>query len=602
MNPIPAKQIDGDVSVSRNVNTGGDTTIRGNAVVDHNLKVGGWLDAPNIIGPNKGVFETINALREAYPNPRRGLIAIIGTGASGKIARVNTKQEWELTEEDAEISLTDYGKIASDISSVSAKAEAAMVQAVESLRKASNNRTTLEGHATQINDLWAAHVTQGNEISNHDARLDTIIKVNEADRTLIEQNKLAITNLSTELTAVRRTLEEAYQTADTELSKRIEIVTSALDALISDDITGAIDNYNEIINFLNSFDDTDELAPILKDIRDSIEAEAIKQTNTSNILSTRIDTVAEDPARVRAFNGFISSLDMAVSQTSGIYYSLAEQVFVEGVTGDTRFQDYQFYNNDSGTAIEGRIFNCHGYLYHFYDGEGLLRIPDEEDVAEMVSSAKTALFDDLWLQSGGSINDGASPYGRNGIDLTYSQAIAVYDAGAMPAVMTMAYAGNRFIRTNINRIPDGMAMRAQYAFRDCTALEVAAANMAAVSDGCFEGCTKLHTVLGTVYTDDSMADAFKGCASLENINIVIAGNHSFSFGDSPNLSRTSLEYLVGNARNSAEVTILLHPDVFARLNSDEAKWQDLKAAADARNIRFVEFDATILTDNVEVPD
>ena len=85
MSSIPTKHIDGDVSVGRNVTCGGDAKVRGNAVVDHDLKVGGWLDAPNVKACNKGVFLTEDSLREAYPDPEDGWWAVVGVGLPGPI-------------------------------------------------------------------------------------------------------------------------------------------------------------------------------------------------------------------------------------------------------------------------------------------------------------------------------------------------------------------------------------------------------------------------------------------------------------------------------------------------------------------------------------
>ena len=48
MESIRTTQIDGDVSVGRNVAMGGDVTVAGDVVVGHNLKVDGWLEAENV--------------------------------------------------------------------------------------------------------------------------------------------------------------------------------------------------------------------------------------------------------------------------------------------------------------------------------------------------------------------------------------------------------------------------------------------------------------------------------------------------------------------------------------------------------------------------
>lgn len=79
MSSIPTKQIDGDASVSRNVTVGGKATVRGSATIEHNLIVKGWLDAPNVKGPLKGVFSSPEELENAYPEGEAGWWAAVGT-------------------------------------------------------------------------------------------------------------------------------------------------------------------------------------------------------------------------------------------------------------------------------------------------------------------------------------------------------------------------------------------------------------------------------------------------------------------------------------------------------------------------------------------
>lgn len=79
MSSIKNTQINGDVSVGRNVSLGGAARVAGNATIGHNLKVEGWLDAPNVKGANKGVFVSEAALKAAYPHPEPGWFAGVGT-------------------------------------------------------------------------------------------------------------------------------------------------------------------------------------------------------------------------------------------------------------------------------------------------------------------------------------------------------------------------------------------------------------------------------------------------------------------------------------------------------------------------------------------
>jgi len=67
------------LSVSNNMAVGGQMKVAGSTTIGHNLKVEGWLDAKNIKGANKGVFNTVDALNAAYPNPEPGWFAGVGT-------------------------------------------------------------------------------------------------------------------------------------------------------------------------------------------------------------------------------------------------------------------------------------------------------------------------------------------------------------------------------------------------------------------------------------------------------------------------------------------------------------------------------------------
>lgn len=85
MSAIKNTQIDGDVSVGRNVAIGGRFTSQGGGLVKGNLKVEGWLEARNIKGANKGMFTTVEKLRAAYPHPHDGWWAIVGDTLPGPI-------------------------------------------------------------------------------------------------------------------------------------------------------------------------------------------------------------------------------------------------------------------------------------------------------------------------------------------------------------------------------------------------------------------------------------------------------------------------------------------------------------------------------------
>lgn len=71
--------IEGDVSVGHNAHVGGKVEVEGCVYVGRDLRVFGWLDAPNIKGPSKGLFKTEAQLLATYPKPQNGWWALVAT-------------------------------------------------------------------------------------------------------------------------------------------------------------------------------------------------------------------------------------------------------------------------------------------------------------------------------------------------------------------------------------------------------------------------------------------------------------------------------------------------------------------------------------------
>lgn len=82
---IQTTQIDGDVSVGRNVALGGGFISQGKGRVKGDLVVDGWLDAKNIKGVFKGIYLTVEKLKADFPEPEDGWWAIVGKTIPGPI-------------------------------------------------------------------------------------------------------------------------------------------------------------------------------------------------------------------------------------------------------------------------------------------------------------------------------------------------------------------------------------------------------------------------------------------------------------------------------------------------------------------------------------
>lgn len=71
--------VEGDVSVGHNAHVGGKVKVEGCVYVGRDLRVFGWLDAPNIKGPSKGLFKTEAQLLATYPKTQNGWWALVAT-------------------------------------------------------------------------------------------------------------------------------------------------------------------------------------------------------------------------------------------------------------------------------------------------------------------------------------------------------------------------------------------------------------------------------------------------------------------------------------------------------------------------------------------
>lgn len=92
------QSIQGNLSVSRDITTGGHLTARGNSVFDHNVIIKGWLDAKNIKGACKGLFASVEKLEEAYPKAMPGWYALVGDTLPADVYRAEGG-EWVATGE-----------------------------------------------------------------------------------------------------------------------------------------------------------------------------------------------------------------------------------------------------------------------------------------------------------------------------------------------------------------------------------------------------------------------------------------------------------------------------------------------------------------------
>lgn len=206
MSSIKTTQIDGDVSVGRNVTIGGKGSVAGNFTVGHNLKVDGWLDAKNIKGANKGVFTDITSLRTAYPDGTLpdGSWAIVGGTLPGELWYVNGGA-W-----------VDSGKTAGNVT----------VDVEQYLDEVQTMNSDIESMKVDISDIQKKNDTQDANISNA--------------QNGITANTALIGKLSTDLSTETSERKSADNTLDQKISDEASARANA-DTNLQTTLQGNID-------------------------------------------------------------------------------------------------------------------------------------------------------------------------------------------------------------------------------------------------------------------------------------------------------------------------------------------------------------------------
>lgn len=164
MSSIKTTQIDGDVSIGRNASIGGQASISGSATIGHNLKVNGWLDAPNIKGVVKGVFLSEESLKRSYPRPLDGWLAGVGSSTPFD-AYIGYDGEWQPTK----------GKI--DIGADTSYAE-----------EVSGMRDDIDDFGKEVEAISHAVDNHTTQLTSHHERLDVLESelAEKADKTSVQ--------------------------------------------------------------------------------------------------------------------------------------------------------------------------------------------------------------------------------------------------------------------------------------------------------------------------------------------------------------------------------------------------------------------------------
>lgn len=139
-NNIENHSVGGSVAVGRDVTVGGRSTVRGNATFDRDVYISGWLNARNIRGAGKGLYETADKLNSAYPNPENGWFALVGDTLPADIYRA-WGGEWVATGQKGGEPVLELAKL-TELSESLENEISARVAADEALKKAVDAEVT----------------------------------------------------------------------------------------------------------------------------------------------------------------------------------------------------------------------------------------------------------------------------------------------------------------------------------------------------------------------------------------------------------------------------------------------------------------------------
>lgn len=227
-NNIENHSVGGSVAVGRDVTVGGRSTVRGNATFDRDVYISGWLNARNIRGAGKGLYETVDKLNSAYPNPENGWFALVGDTLPADIYRA-WGGEWKATGQKGGEPVLELAKL-TELSESLENEVSARVAADEALKKAIDAEVTARTNGDkELSDALTKEIAD-REKAIADEVLARTTAINEA----IEAEAAARTK---DIAAEAKAREDADVAETKARTAAIEAEAQARDTAISTEAT-----------------------------------------------------------------------------------------------------------------------------------------------------------------------------------------------------------------------------------------------------------------------------------------------------------------------------------------------------------------------------
>lgn len=341
-------------------------------------------------------------------------------------------------------------------------------------------------------------------------------------------------------------LKEALETR---ISRTQESIDNRINALVGNNATTAIDNFNEIISFFEGVMDSETLVAKIAEINASIAAE---QSRVNDALANKVDKVSgkglstndytnEEKAQVAKIGGKQDALTLTVKGNGNI------------VLGNIAGQTKEFMPaTPSGDPMH--------YAY---------------------------------IDAGATWNATTGYWALNTLtDITTEEMRKIHNFGFINDLSRSVFMGKMAkIRTNYLRVGNSNYNGTQYPIESLaqgnTTIEVITLKEATgvyesvISalnfNYAFYGCTKLREIYGRLQTSAIITNTFSGCESLQRVRIYkLVANVSLI--DCPNIDKDSILYAINNSAATSAITIRLHPTAYTKYSADS----DIQAALTAK--------------------
>lgn len=368
MSSIPTKQIDGDVAVGRNVSAGGNAVVRGCATIGHNLKVEGWLHAPNIKGACKGYFWSLTDLNDAYPAPADGDYAFVSeSGLPGPIY-IAKNGVWTDSGKTGgpELDINDIDDLRKEVAEYSGSIDA-IDKAQETLR--ADFDTHVQDASKEIAAVKATADTAAAEVAIAKEQAAAAVSTANEANTTANEAKNAAQSANDKANAAKSAAETANTTASAAAKSAAAAAETAAGAVTA-------------INTLKTENSADHAA-IRKEATDALAAhaaandkafadEASARKAVSDALAAHETADAADHAAIRkTLSDSLASAKQEQHDTLGISGIVAFDGFVGDVSDDTSETGAPIVRDPKGKVQQGAA------TVHFSTADGAFLIKQD---------------------------------------------------------------------------------------------------------------------------------------------------------------------------------------------------------------------------------